>query len=182
MDTELPDLPLKMRKFCEAYLETWVGKTAAERAGYSNPRRAAWNLMQRPRVKEYLKARLQQLGMPADEVITRLSQQARANVGDFYIIKDEVDPDTGEQTRRIGVDWDLIKERGYLVKRISYSKRGDPIIELHDPQAALVQVGKAHGLFKDINEISGRNGAPLTWSDFIKQGTDDDADPKPSSE
>jgi hypothetical protein len=159
----------KMQRFVDAYLETWNGTRAAEAAGFKWPTKAAWRLLKLPHIREALSAKLDESAMPANEVLSRLAQQARASMGDFYIVEDGFDPKTGEMVKRIGINWDLIKEKGYLVKRISYSKRGDPIIELHDPQNALVQLGRAHGLFKDLTELTGRDGGPLTWKEFVEK-------------
>lgn len=90
--------------------------------------------------------------MCADEVITRLAEQARGDIANFLVVD--------------GDDWALdlaaIKERGYLVKKIKQGPHG-PEIELYDAQAALALLGRTHGLFVDRQEISGRDGEPIAF-------------------
>jgi hypothetical protein len=35
-------------------------------------------------VRDAISARIKELGMPADEIVTRLTQQARANAAEFF--------------------------------------------------------------------------------------------------
>ena len=86
--------------------------------------------------------------MPAEEVVARLSRQARADISDF------IKPGGG-------IDWDAVQEQGELVKRITHRKGQSSQIELHDAQAALEKIGKVHGIFVDKKEISGPDGGPL---------------------
>lgn len=181
MDTERP-ITARERRFADAYLELWRADLAAEQAGYKNFKRAGYKLLHREQVQEYIRQKMEEMGLPAREVVARLAQQARANVGDFIAVINTVDEKTGESIRKIEVDWDAIKERGYLVKRLAFTSKGFPVLELHDAQKALELIGKTHGIFRDITEVTGAGGGPLTWAEFIKQEKTNDAESGASSE
>jgi len=136
-------LTLKKRAFIEYYLMWFQGTKAATAAGYSikTAHKIAANLLAEPEVKAAIEARLTELKMGADEVLTRLTEQGRASLGDFFT-------DEGK------LDWEFIKAHGHLVKSIAETKHGYRI-ELYDGQNALIHMGKAAGLFAERHEISG---------------------------
>jgi phage terminase small subunit len=49
----------------------------------------------------------------------------------------------------------------HLIKKYSRDDKGKETIELYDAQAASVQIGKAHSLFVERQEITGKNGQPI---------------------
>lgn len=152
--TEERPLKKQIQRFIEAYLVTWVGAEAARIAGYAWPEKAATRLMKDARVQAAITARLDEVAMPANEVLARLAQQARVNMGDFIDVVDCVDPKTGARYRDIAIKWDVVKSYGYLVKKISYSRQGKPQIELVDNQKALELLGKKHKLFADVVDLN----------------------------
>jgi hypothetical protein len=86
--------------------------------------------------------------MPADEVLARLAEQARGTMAAF--LKTNAD---GEPTGfNLGPD-----TPPHLIKKVSFTDKG-VAFELYDAQAALVQIGKVHGLFTDRTEHSGTIG------------------------
>lgn len=99
--------------------------------------------------------------MSADEVLLRLAQHARGDMGDFL--------DIGSMG--FVIDLDSAKKKGltHLIKKVklrtqtSTSKEGIETethymeIELYDAQAALVQLGRYHKLFTDKQEVTQRN-------------------------
>jgi phage terminase small subunit len=172
----------KIKRYIEAYLETWNGTTAATIAGYRWPTKAAWRLMKIPQVQEAISNRLNEAGMPANEVVTRISQDAKVNMGDFLLFKrvivlDEneqpiIDPLTSEPLTRLvndGINWEMVRSHGYLIKELSYDRRGSPIIKLVDTQKAKDQLGRIHGMFRDNIELTGKDGGPLTWKEFVEK-------------
>lgn len=97
--------------------------------------------------------------MSGDEVLGRLSEQARSSIADFVSKRVEalLDKDgkpTGETIESIGLNWEAIRENGHLIKSITSTANG-PRIELHDGQAAIIQVGRYHKLFVDRQDVSG---------------------------
>jgi len=106
---------------------------------------------------------MKELAMDADEVLLRLGQQARASIADF------IEP-IGEH--QFFLNMDKVKEKGHLIKKIRYTASG-PEIELHDPQAALVHIGKHFALFTDRVKVE-------NWRDevieLIREGKVDSDD------
>lgn len=139
-------LTRKQAAFVEFYLACWDMTKAAERAGYRFPNKRGWELVRHPTIKAAIETRMQEAAMSANEVLARLAEQARVNMGDF------VSEDGGELT----VNWEAVREHGYLVKKISQTANG-PAVELHDGQAALVHIGRHLGLFTERVEMSGKS-------------------------
>jgi phage terminase small subunit len=178
-------ITLKMRRFAEEYLACWNGSEAARRAGYANETSCAHRLLHNPKVKKYIDARMCEMTMAADEVLARITEQARQNPSDFFLF--EWQPKRNDDGKVIfdvngnpimeyvmtGINWDMVEHHGYLIKKISYDRFGRPMLEFHDAQNALIQIGRAHKLFVDRNELSGSDGAPLTIRVQIEK--DDDA-------
>jgi phage terminase small subunit len=168
-----PPRPLspKQRVFIEAYLETWNATEAARQAQYKDAMRSGWQLLKLSQVQAAIQARLEEVAMPANEVLTRLTQQARVNAGDFFKfkhvpVKDEkgqpiVDENTGEVVTKLvfdSIDWDMVRTHGYLIKKLGWARNGQPVLELHDSQKALELLGKHHRLFFDQVDMN-VNGA-----------------------
>lgn len=158
-------LTRKQQRFIEAYLEYWDGARAARAAGFSYPDRAAYRLLRMPHVLDYIEARVKESAMGADEVLTRLTQQARLNAASFFTFAwvpvekagTVVLGDDGEPLKRYemtGVDWARVEEYGYLIKKVSYDRQGRVVLEFHDPQKSLELLGRAHKLFVDRSELT----------------------------
>lgn len=140
----------KQRVFVEEYLTCWNASEAARRAGYSErtaQQMGSENLL-KPVIRQAIDQRLAEKRMSADEVLARLSAQAGADMNDFL------------SQRGRGVTLDLVKAKAagklHLIKKYSKTKQGASI-ELHDAQAALVQIGRYHKLFTDkfSGDVSG---------------------------
>lgn len=135
----------RWRLFVEEYLTCWNATEAAARAGYSARSAATQGarLLATPEIQAALTARLDEKAMSADEVIARLTEQARASIADFI-------------TRQADGTWELQLpvEKAHLVKTFTPMLGGGKV-ELYDAQAALIQLGKMHGLFREINEQQG---------------------------
>lgn len=134
----------KRRKFVEEYLKCWNASEAARRADYAHPGQQGHRLLKNVEIQEAIKQRLAETAMEADEVLARLSDQARADIADFITI----DEGTGKPTL------DLRKAEGktHLVKNVRETKEGT-FIELYNSQSALVHMGKAHGVFEERHVI-----------------------------
>ena len=132
----------KQRRFISFYLELWNGTEAASRAGYKGNRETlaavAGENLRKPTIRAAIEKRLEAEAMGANEVLRRLSDQARGNLADF------IDTDVPGGI----LDMDVVAAKGYLLKKLSWTKAGLQI-ELYDSQAALDKLGKAHGLFVD---------------------------------
>lgn len=132
----------KQQAFIAHYLACLNATEAARRAGYSEKTAHAigWENLRKPEIRAAIDARLKELHLSSDEVLARLSEMAVADMDDF------ITPIKGGAR----LDIRKAKERGklHLVKKFSKGKNGTSI-ELHDAQAALVQLGRYHGLFVD---------------------------------
>jgi hypothetical protein len=165
-------LTRRQKVFVEYYFQYWNATQAAREAGYQNPNKAAYTLVRQELVKQEIASRLKELRMSADEVLTRLSQQACLNAAEFFVFEDKQQEDAdGKISRQLvmtDVNWQVFRERGYLVKKLSYDRRGNPVLEFHDAQTALIQLGRAHGLFLDRLEQNGNLRVNLTADDLAK--------------
>lgn len=96
-------------------------------------------------IKGRIKQRLDELAMEVDEVLLRLADQARTDMGLFVVKGDD----------NLTLDWEKLKEAGltHLVKSLTPTRYGTRI-ELHDAQAALVHLARSHGMFKDRVDIT----------------------------
>ncbi|MEE9365420.1 MAG: terminase small subunit [Dehalococcoidales bacterium] len=138
----------KRRVFIEAYLKDWNATEAARVADYAHPGSQGHRLLKNVEIQEEIQRRLDEKCMGADEVLLRLAEQARADISGFI-------------TDHGAVDWEAVRERGHLIKKVAHSKGKNSTIELHDAQAALALIGKHHRLFVDRQEITGKDGAPI---------------------
>jgi hypothetical protein len=162
-DTELK-LTGKQKKFAEAYVICLNATEAASQAGYNGDRNTLRVIgsenLRKPAIRAYIDDVLSQQTLSVQEILGRLSEQARSDMGDF--INDD-SPD---------FDLSTIKKSGksHLVKKIrrtviNQEGRTTEIteFELHDSQTALVHLGKAHGLFVDkvATTLKGDPNSPL---------------------
>lgn len=135
----------KQRRFIEAYLQTWNASEAARQAGYRGAvDRTGSRLLGLIEIQAAVKARMVETTMQSDEVLKRLADQATLNASRFFVFE-EVD---GELVMA-GINWRVFRDHGYLVKKLSYDRKGRPVIEFHDAQRALELIGKAYGMFVD---------------------------------
>lgn len=142
----------KQRVFIEEYLQCWNATEAAKRAGYSE--RTSYSIGQRllknVEIKTEIQRRMDEKAMSADEVLTRLAEQARG------IPNELLDPSTGQLDIKKLVESGL----GHLIKR-DYKNAQGRVIELYDAQHALELLGKYHKLFTERQEITGKDGELL---------------------
>jgi phage terminase small subunit len=138
----------KRQAFIEAYLKHWNATEAARIADYAHPGSQGHRLLKNVEIQEAIQARLDQKCMGADEVLIRLAEQARGDISEFI-------NDYG------GIDWETVKSRGHLIKKISHNKGKNSSIELYDSQSALALIGRHHKLFIDRQEITGKDGGPV---------------------
>ena len=146
----------KQRVFIEEYLTCWNASEAAKRAGYAHANHQATRLLSNVGIQEEIKRRIDEKAMSADEVLLRLADMARGDIGDFMDI----------ESMSFDLDLKKAKEKGltHLIKKarqrtVTSSKaQGQEEeetniieLELYDAQAALVTLGKHLGVFKEDN-------------------------------
>lgn len=141
-------LTTKQRLFVEAYLADPNATAAARKAGYKGNQNTlkqvgAENLA-KPYIAALVEKRVASAAMTADEVLRRLTEHARASLFDVVDADGVFDLDAA---RKAGKD--------HLLKKfkVNYTKEGmSREYEIHDPQAALVHLGRYHKLFTDKTE------------------------------
>jgi phage terminase small subunit len=159
-------LTTKHQAFIAHYLTCWIGAEAARRTDptYKRPDQVAYEYLRKPEIQAEIERRLAELKMGADEVLVKLTEQARADLSDFIDVSEPGQGIEGAadmvEAHAIAGGWrlNLVKaeQRGklHLVKKIKSGQWG-PELELHDPQTALIQLAKINGLLKDQVEHSG---------------------------
>lgn len=130
-------LTTKRRIFVESYLTCWNATEAARRAGYAHPNKQGPRLLVDVGVKASIEARIRELKMDADEVLTRLAQQARGEHAAYIQADGSVD-----------LKGMIADGKQHLIKGTRPTREG-LVVEFYDGQAALALLGKAHRLFVD---------------------------------
>lgn len=151
----------RQRAFIEHYLQTWNASESARRAGYL-PKHAdvtGPRLLGNVGIAAEIKRRLSELQMGTDEILQRLTAQARGSMADF------IDIDTGQinlpQAREAG-KLGLLKSYKVTQRKLNNAVTVETItLEIHDAQAALALLGRARGMFVDRSEHTGKDGAPI---------------------
>lgn len=125
------------------YLKCWNATEAARRADYRHPDKQGQQ--KKAKFADEIKERIEQIQMSADEVLIRLAEQARGDMGEFSSVS------TFEELQKHPLS--------HLVKRIQVDVTPTPDgkkvktakfrLELYDAQSALQLIGKNLGLFKD---------------------------------
>ncbi len=168
-------LTRKQEIFVLEYLNCWNATEAARRAGYS-PKTASSigeENLKKPEIAAEVERQIAERQIKPPEVLTRLTEQARANIGIFFkesfrwsrwplptdeIVEEheEEDPKTHKKypvykCRRLVFDLEKIHEpeSARLIRKFADSPRNGISIELYDGQAALEKLGKALGVLTD---------------------------------
>jgi phage terminase small subunit len=144
-------LTARQRVFVEEYLICWNASEAARRAGYKGkPNVVGPRLLANVSIQEAIRARVDELSMSANEVLLGLTAQARGTLGDFITIgrRGAIKIDVGKA---------LTAGKLHLVKKLTKGKNGVSI-ELYDAQAAMVQIGRARGMFIDKTAFTDPTG------------------------
>lgn len=156
----------KQRVFIEEYLKCWNATVAALKAGYSEKtaRSMGAENLTKPDIKAEIDARIAEKAMSADEVLIRLGEQARGDIGEFLTFHDGI--------KLPLIDIAKAQDKTHLIKKLKY-RDGQIEFELHDAQSALVQLGKHHGLFTDKVEHSGKIESPIQFVDIVRPESDE---------
>jgi len=191
-------LNTKQSVFVKEYLRDFNATQAALRAGYSERTAGSigHNLLKKVEIQEEINRLIEEKTVGYDEMLIGLSEQARASLGDFFMVAEEwtryplpsqeiigaedriVDEETGEKAtfywvRHIVLDMNKLVDPAFspLVKKFSDSSRGGLSIELYDKQSAYRDIAKLRGLLVDKQENKNVN---MTWKEFTDQVDNDD--------
>ena len=156
----------KQKRFVEEYLIDLNATQAAIRAGYSphTAKDIGCENLAKPNIaaaiSQAMAERSSRTGINQDRVLQEL-----ARIG-FAKITDVVDPETAE-IRTDASDDDLACIQSIKIKPNEFGTERE--VKLYDKKAALVDLGKHLGLFKDKVELSGDMDLNIT----IDYGEDD---------
>jgi phage terminase small subunit len=129
----------KQQMFCEHYLISLNATKAAKLAGYSEATAYASGAenLRKPEIRAYIDERLNNVAMSANEVLARLTAQARADIRDVLNEKGEFDFNKGDQNDAMALVAEIEqKEFGVKVKMVS-------------SQQAIVTLARYHGMLTD---------------------------------
>jgi hypothetical protein len=100
-------------------------------------------LLKNVEIEAAISQRISEAAMSADEVLTRLADHARGDFANALVIDENY----------AGLDLQQLKDLGltHLIKKFSQTKNGT-VLEFYDAQAALVHLGRHHGLFVDRHQ------------------------------
>lgn len=146
----MADLTAKQLAWANAYLETSNKTEAARRAGYDGNdvtlASIGYENFRKPQIEAYLKQRLSEKAMPADEVLTRLADMARSDIADFAHVED-----WSSLTKLPGKSHVIKKFKRKVTTGKDDTRYEEIELELYDAQAALVHIGRVHNLFKETH-------------------------------
>lgn len=152
----------KERLIVDTYLELNLnGTKAAIAAGYSkkSARQIASETLSKPYIRAEIDRRLALMAMGSGEVLARLAAQGRGDMRDFI--------GNSSNVLKKHPDGNLIKKYKNNISTTTITTtdpEGNPVVEktveekieleLYDAQAALVQLGRHHGLFMDKTDLT----------------------------
>lgn len=169
------ELTAKQRAFVREYLIDLNGTQAALRAGYSaksahvEAARLLKNAKVDAAISSAMKLRAERTEITADRVLKELAKIGFADIRravkwQSSLITEEDNPDGGDiaiiknivtnNVQLVSSD-DIDDDTAAAVAEISQNAQGGLKIKLHDKRAALVDLGKHLGMFKDQVEHSG---------------------------
>jgi len=143
--TDTNTLTDKQQVWLDEYLICWNATEAARKAGYTLPRASGHDNLSNPDMRNVIEARLAEKKMSADEALARLSELARADLGDFLSVQ--------EHSGTAVVDLANAEAEGklFLLKKYKETRYGAEV-ELHDPMRALELIARHHGVADGDND------------------------------
>ncbi|MEI2773371.1 MAG: terminase small subunit [Candidatus Competibacter sp.] len=176
----------KQVRFLEHYLTCWNATEAARVARYAHPNKQGPELLKNEQIAAAVSERLEDAAMSANEVLARLSAQARADMADFIRI---VEGDEHGQETTFRLDMSKAAEAGHLhllrrlteTTRTVTTKEGDEIvtrratIELHNAQTALELLARHHRLLTDQVDVTTKGQAIKGYANVSPDDWDDAA-------
>lgn len=175
------ELTPKQRAFVREYLVDLNATQAAIRAGYSvdTARAIGAENLTKPNIAKAIAAamelRSKRTDITADRVLMELAKIGFADIRKAirwhsHLINEEDNPDGGDvaviktvvtnQVELVASD-DLDDETAAAISEISQNTAGGIKLKLHDKRAALVDIGKHLGMFREKVELTGKDGGPI---------------------
>ena len=171
----------RQRRFVDEYLIDLNATQAAIRSGYSaktaqeQASRLLSNVMVHAAISDRMKAREHRTEITQDRVLKELAKIGFSDIRkalDWVPEVAVVDEETGQTALMNGValipSEKIDDDTAAAISEISQTAQGVKI-KLHDKRAALVDIGRHLGMFKDKVEVSGPNGGPLQHTEMTKE-------------
>lgn len=135
-------LNYRQRLFVAYYLGESGGNAteAARKAGYAKPNVQCARLLANVSIQRAIAARLDDVTLTADEILSRLADMATVDVADFLAVK-------SDGSWALDLPKAIKAGKTHLIKSIKEGQWGTEI-RFHDAQAALVKLGTYRQLFK----------------------------------
>lgn len=162
----------KQEAFINEYFQCWNATQAAIRAGYSEKtaRSIGAENLTKPDIQDAIRARMSEVAMSANEVLSRLTEIARGDMGDFI---DDNSLSVNIKAAQAKGKMPLVKKVKYVTRVEDDSQTDTVEFELYDKLKAIELLGKIHGMFvNNIDVTSG--GEKLNPIIFIPEVNDYD--------
>jgi phage terminase small subunit len=172
------DLTAKQRRFVEEFLIDCNATQAAIRAGYSAKTaasQAAQNLIKlnvATAIAEGQRKLREATGITAERVINELAKIAFSDIRkaiDWKVDTRKITPEGATESYDEAFNAVFLKDADELddataaaIASVTQTDKGAVNIKFHDKRAALVDLGKHLGIFKDKVELTGKDGSPLS--------------------
>ncbi len=158
--TVMVPLQNKEKMFILVFLRTLDYAKAARESGIVGPEvstdiasTVGRNVTKIPAIKEIILDQQRQQILGEEDVLSRLADQATASLSDFFKDILEILPDGTVRVVGHQLDWDMVRSKGHLIKKLTQDPQGRITIELYDAQAALTLLGKHRRLFTETLDI-----------------------------
>lgn len=183
----------KQQRFVAEYLIDLNATQAAIRAGYSEAtaysqgQRLLKNVEVEKAISAAMKIRADRTDITADRVLKELAKIGFADIRKAVkwqsaLVTEEDNPEGGDiaviktvvtNTVQMVASDELDDGTAAAISEISQNATGGVKIKLHDKRAALVDIGRHLGMFKDKIEVTGADGGPIqtenrTWRDVLR--------------
>lgn len=136
-------LTKRQQLFRDYYLASFNATDAAEKAGYKHPNKQGPELLKQPQIAAAIKEKMNEVAMSANEVLMRLSEQARHEHAPYIKVQTKID---GSKLPYVDVEAMIADGKQRLIQGIKYGQYGASI-EFPDGQAALTTLARIRGLF-----------------------------------
>lgn len=179
------ELTPKQRAFVREYLIDLNATQAAIRAGYAESgasvegSRLLANAKIKAAVDAAMQNRAERVGITADMVLAELAKIGFSDIRKAikwraHLVEEEDNPEGGDiaviktivtnQVELIGSE-DIDDGTAAAISEISQNQGGGIKLKLHDKRAALVDIGKHLGMFRERVEHTGKDGGPIQTED-----------------
>ena len=160
-------LTSKQQLFLNEYMVDMNATQAAIRAGYSekSARVISCKLLTKTDISAAIKQKIAEKAMKADEVLEKLTEIARGDMGNFMDISSMSYQLDLNKANELGLTKLIRKVKQRTITSVAQDGTEEETnhieIELLDQLRALELLGKYHKLFVERTEVTGEDGKPL---------------------